>query len=103
MENDHVPTRRSTRSPTASIPWLRYIVCKGAGEAIDFYKKAFGAEEQFRLNGPNNTVVHCCLRIGDSPLMLTDECPQMQAFGPGTPGRHARHHPPLGGRCRCRR
>jgi PhnB protein len=66
-----------------------YIVCKGAGDAIEFYKKAFGAEEQFRLNGPNDSVVHCCLRIGDSPLMLTDECPQMGAFGPvhlgGTP------------------
>lgn len=60
-----------------------YLVCKGAREAIEFYKQAFGAEEQFRLNGPNDSVVHCCLRIGDSPLMLTDECPQMQAFGPG--------------------
>ena len=60
-----------------------YIVCKGAAEAIEFYKKAFGAEEQFRLKGPNNSVVHCCLRIGDSSLMVTDECPQMGAFGPG--------------------
>ncbi len=59
-----------------------YLVCRNAGEAIEFYKKAFGAEEQFRLNGPGGAVVHCCLRIGDSPLMLTDECPQMGAFSP---------------------
>jgi PhnB protein len=59
-----------------------YLVCKNAAEAIEFYKKAIGAEEQFRLNGPGGSVVHCCLTVGDSPLMLTDECPQMQAFGP---------------------
>jgi PhnB protein len=59
-----------------------YIVCKGAGDAIEFYKKAFGAVEQFRLKGPDNSVVHCYLRIGDSPLLVTDECPQMGAFGP---------------------
>ena len=59
-----------------------YLVCKKAAEAIEFYKKAFGAEEQLRLNGPDGSVVHCCLRIGDSPLMVSDECPQMGAFGP---------------------
>jgi uncharacterized glyoxalase superfamily protein PhnB len=66
-----------------------YLVCKNAGDAIEFYKKAFGASEELRLNGPDGGVVHCCLRIGDSPLMLTDESPQMQAFSPlhlgGTP------------------
>jgi PhnB protein len=66
-----------------------YLVCKHAAEAIEFYKKAFGATELFRLNGPGGSVVHCCMQIGDSPLMLTDECPQMAAFSPqhlgGTP------------------
>jgi PhnB protein len=59
-----------------------YLVVKNAAEAIEFYKKAFGAEEKFRLNGPQGSVVHCCLQIGDSPLMLNDECPQMGAFSP---------------------
>src|SRR5919109_363454 len=59
-----------------------YLICKNAGAAIEFYKKAFGAEEQLRLNGPDGSVVHCCLRVGDSPLMVADECPQMGAFSP---------------------
>lgn len=59
-----------------------YLICKNAGAAVEFYKKAFGAEEQFRLNGPDGSVVHCCLRIGDSPLMVADECAQMGAFSP---------------------
>jgi uncharacterized glyoxalase superfamily protein PhnB len=59
-----------------------YLVCKGAASAIDFYKKAFGAEEKFRLAGPDGSVVHACLQIGDSPLMVSDECPEMGAFSP---------------------
>lgn len=59
-----------------------YLVCKNAGAAIEFYKKAFGAEEQFRLDGPDGSVAHCCLRVGDSPLMVADECPEVGAFSP---------------------
>jgi uncharacterized glyoxalase superfamily protein PhnB len=59
-----------------------YLICKNAGAAIEFYEKAFGAERQFHLNGPDGSVLHCCLRIGDSPLMVADECPQMGAFSP---------------------
>lgn len=59
-----------------------HMVCKNARDAIEFYKKALGATEEFRLVGPNDTIVHACLRVGDSPLMLTDECPQMGAFSP---------------------
>jgi uncharacterized glyoxalase superfamily protein PhnB len=59
-----------------------YLVCKGAAEAIEFYSKAFGAEEQMRLPGPNGKVIHACLRVGDSPLMLSDECPEMGGFSP---------------------
>jgi uncharacterized glyoxalase superfamily protein PhnB len=59
-----------------------HLVCKGAASAIEFYKAAFGATEEFRLTGPNDTIVHASLRIGDSPLLLTDECPQMGAFSP---------------------
>jgi PhnB protein len=59
-----------------------YLVCKGAAEAIAFYKQAFGAEEQFRLPAPDGKVIHACLRVGDSPLMLSDECPEMGGFSP---------------------
>jgi PhnB protein len=59
-----------------------YLVCKGAADAIDFYTKAFGAEEKFRLPGPDGKIVHACLQVGDSPLMISDECPEMGGFSP---------------------
>jgi len=66
-----------------------FLVCKGASQALDFYKRAFGAEELSRLTGPGGALLHAALRIGDSVLMLTDECPQMGGFSPlhlgGTP------------------
>jgi uncharacterized glyoxalase superfamily protein PhnB len=66
-----------------------HVVCKDAIRAIEFYKRAFGAEEVFRLTAPNGALVHASLRIGDSMLMLADECPPMGAFSPkklgGTP------------------
>ena len=54
-----------------------YLVVKGAAKAIDFYKKAFGATELFRMDGPNGTIAHAELKIGDSPIMLADENPKM--------------------------
>ena len=58
------------------------IVCKGALEAIDFYKRAFGAEELSRLVAPNGSLLHASLRIGNSVLMLTEECAPMGARDP---------------------
>jgi uncharacterized glyoxalase superfamily protein PhnB len=58
-----------------------HLVIRGAGKAIDFYKKAFGAEEIVRMPGPDGrTVMHAELKIGDSMLMLCDEFPQMQRW-----------------------
>ena len=59
-----------------------YLVCNDASAAIEFYKRAFGAVEQFRLPGPNGKIIHSCLQIGDSPLMVSDEFAEMGAFGP---------------------
>jgi uncharacterized glyoxalase superfamily protein PhnB len=59
-----------------------HLVCAGAAAAIEFYKKAFGAVEQFRLPGPDGTLLHALVRIGDSNLMLVDESPKMGALGP---------------------
>jgi PhnB protein len=50
-----------------------YIIVKGAAKAIDFYKNAFGATELMRFPGPNNTVMHAEIKIGDSVVMLADE------------------------------
>jgi PhnB protein len=59
-----------------------YLIVKGAAKAIDFYKKAFGAKELFRMDGPGGTVAHAELEIGDSRIMLADESPQMGFTGP---------------------
>jgi PhnB protein len=59
-----------------------HLVCNGAAAAIEFYKEAFGAVEVDRLAGPGGKLMHAMLRIGDSPLMLVDEFPEMQALGP---------------------
>ncbi len=66
-----------------------YLIIKGASAAIDFYKKAFGATELFRMPDPSGKgIAHAEIKIGDSPIMLADEQPQMyrspQALG-GTP------------------
>jgi PhnB protein len=63
-----------------------YLVVKDAAHAIEFYKKVFGAQELFRLGGPDGKVGHAELRIGDSVLMLADEAPQMGSLAPPTIG-----------------
>jgi uncharacterized glyoxalase superfamily protein PhnB len=59
-----------------------HLVCAGAAKAIDFYKKAFGAEEVMRLEGPDGSMWHGCVTIGDSAVMLVDEMPEMGSLGP---------------------
>lgn len=59
-----------------------YLVCAGAAEAIEFYKKAFNAVETFRLPAKDGKLMHAEVRIGDSALMLTDEAPAWGALGP---------------------
>ena len=50
-----------------------FLNIKGAAEAIDFYKQAFGAEERGgRAPGPGGTIMHAELKIGDSVIMLSD-------------------------------
>lgn len=59
-----------------------HIVCAGASDAIEFYKKAFGATETSRLPGPDGRLMHASIRIGDSTVMLVDEMPQHGSLGP---------------------
>lgn len=66
-----------------------YLILRGGPKALEFYKRAFGAVELMRLDGPNDTIAHAEIRIGDSVVMLSDEMPGMgfhsaQALG-GTP------------------
>jgi PhnB protein len=61
-----------------------HLVCAGAARAIEFYKKAFGAEEEIRIAAPDGKLIHACVRIAGSPVMLVDEFPEMGAMGPNT-------------------
>ena len=59
-----------------------YLVLQNAASAIEFYKKAFGAVELFRMAGPDGKVSHAEIKIGDSPIMLADEFPEMNCKSP---------------------
>ena len=63
-----------------------YLIIKNAAEAIEFYKSAFGATELLRLSMPGGGVAHAEIQIGDSPVMLADEHPQMGALSPDSVG-----------------
>jgi PhnB protein len=53
-----------------------YLIVSGAANAIEFYRQAFGATESLRIADPNGKVRHAEIKIGDSPIMLTDEFPE---------------------------
>jgi uncharacterized glyoxalase superfamily protein PhnB len=71
---DHVPCGYHTLTP--------HLRVRGAVEAIEFYKNAFGAEEIVRMPGPNDTIMHAEMKIGDSHFMLCDEYPDWGALSP---------------------
>ena len=62
-----------------------YLIVDGASAAIDFYKKAFGATELFRMEHEGK-IGHAEIKIGDSPIMLSDEHPQIGYKGPKSMG-----------------
>lgn len=78
MPVNPIPDRYHTVTP--------YLIAPGASEAIEFYKKAFNATELFRMAGPDGKVGHAEILIGNSPVMLADECPERGVRGPGSYG-----------------
>jgi len=58
------------------------IAVENAAEAIEFYKRAFGAKERMRMSTPMGTIGHAELEIGDSVLMLADPQPQSSVKPP---------------------
>ena len=63
-----------------------YLIVDGAAAAIDFYCSVLGATERMRMDGPDDTVGHAELDLGDSLIMLADESPMVDARGPKTVG-----------------
>ena len=64
------------------------LIIKGASDAIEFYKRAFGAQELYRMPFPGQDgqvkIGHAELQIGDSRLFLADEFPERGVVGPGS-------------------
>jgi PhnB protein len=69
-----IPEGYSTLTP--------YLTVGDAAAAIDFYKRAFGAEEQVRMHAPDGKIGHAELQIGDSKVMLSDPFPQSSTRSP---------------------
>jgi PhnB protein len=63
-----------------------YLIISGAAAAIDYYKQAFGATELLRMPAPGGKIGHAEIKIGDSPIMLADEHPEMGYKSPQTLG-----------------
>jgi PhnB protein len=66
-----------------------YLIIKNAAEALEFYKRAFGATEALRLEAPDGSIAHAEIKIGDSHIMLGEQNEAMGFLGPkavgGTP------------------
>src|SRR5207253_1659864 len=62
------------------------LIVRNGAEAIEFYKKALGAQELMRMAGPDGKIGHAELKIGDSIVFLTDENPAMGCKSPQTLG-----------------
>ena len=68
---------------------IPYLIVKKAAEAIEFYKRAFGATELMRMVAPGGAVGHAEIKIGNSPIMLADENPDEGFRGPQSLARRA--------------
>jgi PhnB protein len=64
------------------------LVVRNAAKAIDFYKKAFGAEELMRMPSPDGKIMHAEIKIGDSIIFLSDEIPNMGGKAPESVGAY---------------
>lgn len=79
-------TTKPVPIPAGSEGATPYLYIRGAAKALDFYKRAFGANEEMRMDGPNGTVGHAEIAIGKAHVMLADENPSMGIKSPDTLG-----------------
>ena len=80
MRNDVNPVPEAYRGATP------YLSVRNAACAIEFYKQAFGAREVLQLKHPDGKVSHAELRIGDAPIMIADEFPEVNFISPQSIG-----------------
>ena len=84
-----VAKKRAKPIPEGYHTLTPYLAIRGAAKAIEFYKKALGAKERMRMEGPGGTIGHAEIMIGDSIVMLADEFEGMDFLSPlargGTP------------------
>ena len=78
MSTKHIPDGYHTVTP--------YLTVKNAAAALDFYERAFGAKVTMRLDAPDGRVGHAEFLIEGSPVMMSDEYPEMGATSPQTLG-----------------
>ena len=75
---EHAPLERPQGAPGLS----PHLVCAGSADAIEFYKRAFGAIEMVRLPGPDGKLVHASVTINGAMVMLVDENPDYGLLSP---------------------
>lgn len=78
MNPSHIPSGYHSVNP--------YLIVDNAARAMEFYQKAFGAQEVMRLGAPGGKIMHAEVQIGDSKVMFADEVPQMGALSPKSVG-----------------
>ena len=79
-----MPKPATSSKPDGMHSITPHLVCRGAADAINFYKKAFSATELVRLPGPDGKLMHGRVQIGDSSVMLVDENLDWGCLGPQT-------------------
>lgn len=63
-----------------------YLFIAGAAQALEFYKKAFGAKELTRQDAPGGKLMHAAIKIGDTRIMMADEFPGGETKAPTSVG-----------------
>ncbi|MEP6573718.1 MAG: VOC family protein [Gemmatimonadota bacterium] len=77
---------QSSSENTNLQPVTPYLCIRGAGAAIEFYQRAFGARELMRLDAPGGLIGHAEIMIEYARIMLSDEFPEMDVVSPATLG-----------------
>jgi len=75
---DPIPENRRSATP--------YLTVRNAAAAIDYYKRAFGAQELYRLDDLSGRIGHAEIMVGEATIMLSDEFPEADVLSPETIG-----------------